>query len=212
MTDSQRDSHEVNKRLWHYRLWVLTYAWHMIGCLEHRSSCTGAKHAPAQKSRCLYFWRIVLAGPPALIGAGIFWGVILGAYLGMYTAVALFNIFAGRGRPEVGPFSGDADSLCGLKRFRPLTTKMIRLAWAVAIFGVAYLKLPNHGAHVVEATGWWVGWAIVWGVLLALLGIIICLGLDLVRKSRHVRDGWDLLRAFLKDKKDKVCPILTFVD
>ncbi len=179
---------KINRGSWHYRLW--TFYFRQLGI-----------DIPKQISLCRYFWEMVwtvcVRLPFMVVGA-----IIMGVVWLVATLLApLFGYLPKRELLEYKEY--------GLPKVRGHKLLPIYPVLAGLLVWWSYVAIPesaNKPLHELEGGAAWYK-AFLFGV-----AAVSVSGLFVWAKTKiEESESWRLLQAFLKAKKERVCPILEFV-
>lgn len=188
---------KVRKDKWHYRWWAFTYALSSNG-------------APDRTGRCSYVQRMIwLTLPIALVWAFVF--VVVGFIL---AAMVLWKLFTGEGYTTPRQIhwvftSGERHSTDRLffrtdgfpiGRFRFYPYRFILPALAIWGLVWGFARYPGFTIGLLVGIGKGL-------LILAVLAAVFWV----FSKSRRT-EFYQLIAGYLRDKKERVCPLIVFED
>jgi len=177
----------------------------------------GRLQATKGTNLCTFFWRIIS-------GLFIYWPFhfcvkcfALALVFAIFSAVGLFSFLIAGYVPN-NPFGSEDDSL--IRKVRSWPTFRGKHIWPVTIWGPIFLgylvwmigpSVLSFLGSKISRVGDFLGNAPA-GTYMVLVAIFALISLGMIFHHFRKSDGWKIFRAYLKAKKDKVCPIITIVD
>ncbi len=195
----------INKSSWHYWIYSCYYSWRM-------------KPVPKQSSLCKYFWTVVFGGLLSLLLAV----VIGGLYFAIFFIKAAVGWFFGL-RPSSEWDISDFEEAERFKLGRLVFYPYEAAGALIILFGFPYLYVlypESWGRITLIAAAWSLLAAFAWlhqkGAIKAIKGIGGRKKSPQTQKNkkkiRGADSGWELAKAYLKAKKERICPLIVFKD
>lgn len=194
---------QIRTDTWHYQVWNFTY------CLDGLIDWWGRR--PYKPSLCQYWRRILLFTIPTAILVGI--GLVIGVVVFLVTQ--FFWVSSGTG---IYMWKKDGESYyfppvsVGRREIQP--QQAVLWFWGtLALAGALYYGLVYRSDLISVLAPLWRFVLFIGPYVLAVIGIVLALALiffliDVSKKS----EGWKLFRAYVKAKKDGICPLIEFVE
>lgn len=172
---------------------------------------TGSWHCKIQQSiyrgrantLCGYFWGTV----GAMIIVSIIHAILFGTTLISYFIFPIFGHYPKQFSypiwPEVNFYDAEY-KIYGITSRRPL----FRFK-GVAFYGYQLL-LCGLAVYSISALGYWL-WAI--GLIVGIVAVIfLCWFFYIIFNKARRTDSWGILKEYLKAIKNKVCPLIEYID
>ena len=190
----------IQKDTWHYKLWRFSYYFHGDG-----KKWGKYENLPTHTNLCQYIRRATLGAMLVCLG---FLALFL-VCATIFVVINLVSILAGVGYLK---WSSEKENDDLLRHFTPVTVGARQIPRPMIVLSVYAFLAALAGCYifadeVAVAAGYGV-YAIAGVVALATLLALVGLLFAKIRKMQW--DGWTLFKAYLKAKKQGVCPIITF--
>jgi hypothetical protein len=185
---------KIDRNSWHYKLWE---NWHN----RHNPYCL-----PDSTTLCTYFWEVVAATAGFVISKGLL-AFALTVYALLSPLIALVGILCHRKPNHWNALTWKKGRPFSLGRSRFYTLQVV---WLVLL---CWLAKQMFTESIDQTSSLGVAWLIVAFAFGLLFQIIAPCSIDRKdKKSKEKSSEPSLLSSYIQAKKDRVCPIIQFVD
>jgi hypothetical protein len=200
--------HIINKNAWHYKAYKFSF--HPFGVKLFGD-------IPEKTSLCKYFWQVIL-GPliaPIILILILFVGLVIAGT--PWLIGNAYHIVTAQGTVHFTESGANAPFYVKRFEFQPLhvgnysfsVSGAVQLVWVIAIltavgFGLTYLVGADDMIAMALEVLMWGG-----GIIAVITFFVLTVaGISKARRSESLK----LTKAYIKARKDKVCPIVSFED